>query len=235
MQLSPREAVKLAAIFDKKLNKAPQEIIVCPDFLALGAVAAVIKKSHLRLGAQDCAPASQGAYTGEVSPVSLRATGAKYVIIGHSERREYCHEDGALIRAKIIVALENGLTPILCIGESAIEKTSGQTQAVLKKQLSEALKGLKIKSPRQLLIAYEPIWAISSHRGARALSPEETNDIQYFIKICAAKLTGKEPAVLYGGSVNSVNAAGFLAQENIDGLLIGGASLNLAEMQKICR
>lgn len=235
MQLSPREAVKLAGVFANKLSKSGREIIICPDFVALSAIASAIKKSRLSLGAQDCAPTSRGAYTGEVSPVDLRIAGVKYVIIGHSERRQIAHEDGALIRAKIIAALESGLTPILCIGESAVEKKSGRTRAVLAKQLSEALRGIRIKSSARLIVAYEPVWAISSQRGAKALSPSEADGIQSFISARAARLIGFSPAVLYGGSVSAANAGSFLAQKNVSGLLIGGASLRLAEMQKICQ
>jgi triosephosphate isomerase len=200
----------------------------------LPLVAPLLKKSKLILGAQDSAVAASGAYTGEVSPANLRALGVKYVILGHSERREHLHENSAIINAKIMAALAQGLIPVLCVGEKLAEKESGATRIYLKEELHHALKGIKLKTAADLVIAYEPVWAISTNKNARPIQPAEAEDIQHFIKLQAASILHKTPRVLYGGSVTVANAGQFLQQKNIDGLLVGSASLLVKEFSALC-
>jgi triosephosphate isomerase len=242
MQLSYQAALALAKkmvrvagrkkIANRKIFS--RDLVICPDYLSLPAVAKILRPSRLRLGAQDSAGASRGAFTGEVSPADLKAFGARYVIIGHSERREHLHENSAIINAKIQSALAHKLIPILCVGEKLTERNNGEARQYLSGELSRALSGVRIKSAADLIIAYEPVWAISTGHGARPLVASETDAIQKFLKTRAARILKKSPRVIYGGSVNAANAAEFLRQKNIDGLLVGAASLNSAEFMAIC-
>jgi triosephosphate isomerase len=237
MQLNLRDAGRLAhrlssSALGKKAGK--NEVVVCPDYLALPSTAKVLRGGKIKLGAQDCAGAQRGAMTGEVSPADLKDLGVKYVIIGHSERREHLHENSAVINAKIKAALAKKLIPVLCVGEKLAERRSGQTRPYLNGELSRALHGVKIVSAADLIIAYEPVWAISGARGARPLDSAEAGVIQQFIKAKAALLLKKTPRVIYGGSVNVVNASAFLSEKNIDGLLVGSASLRAQEFIEIC-
>lgn len=234
MQLSYQASLSLATSYAKKIKHARHEVVICPDHLALPAVATLLKKSALSLGAQDSAGVIYGAYTGEVSPASLKALGIKYVILGHSERREHLHESSALINAKIKSALAQKLIPILCVGEKISEKESGETKKYLNMELAQALKGVKIKNASDLVIAYEPVWAISSNKKAKPLAAPEADEIQAFIKTQVNKLLKKKVRVIYGGSVSAVNAVGFLAQKNVAGLLVGSASLKLKDFSAIC-
>lgn len=230
MQLSYKDSLALAKAFKQKIKSA-SELVVCPDYLSLPAVVPLLKGSQWRLGAQDSAITAFGAYTGEVSPVNLKTLGVRYVILGHSERREHLHENGAIINAKIKAALANKLIPVLCVGERLIEKENGEAKKYLSDQLKMALKGVKIKAASDLVIAYEPLWAIGT---GHAIIPMEAGLINSFIKIQAAKILGKTVRVLYGGSVSAANAAFFLKEKNVDGFLIGGASLKAEEFKRIC-
>ena len=232
MQLDYKESLELAKKFAKNFKKHSDELIICPDFVALPAVSEIIKKSVLKLGAQDVAAFTSGAYTGEVSAKSLKQLGVKYVLIGHSERRQNLKEEGALLKLKITQAIGAGLIPILCIGESAASKKAKKTHQVLKKQLSEALDGLVITDGKLLVIAYEPIWAIGT---GKAVTPSEAESIHVFIKGVLTEIIGQIPRVIYGGSVAAKNAAELLEWPNIDGLLIGGASLKVDEFSKIVK
>ncbi len=229
MQLTIKESLFLANQFAKKIKNSKNEVVICPDYCALAFVGPILKKTKLNLGAQDSAVAVKGAYTGEVSPVNLRALGVKYVILGHSERREHLHENSAIINNKIKAALENKLIPVLCIGEKLAERNSGETKNYLLQELRHALKGVKIKTANDLIIAYEPVWAISTNKNAKPMSSGEASEIQTFIKTAAKKMLKKEVNVIYGGSTNAANAADFLVQKNIGGLLVGGASLKVDE------
>jgi triosephosphate isomerase len=234
MQLSLKASLELAKDCVELIKKPTNEIVLCPDYLALPFVGPILKKTKLLLGAQDSAAASSGAYTGEVSPANLRTLGVKYVILGHSERREHLHENSAIINAKIAAALAQDLIPVLCIGEKLAEKESGATRMYLREELNHALKGLKLRAATDLIIAYEPVWAISTNKNARPLGAAEAADIHNFIKTQAAKIVHKNLCILYGGSVNPVNAAEFLGQKNIDGLLVGSASLQVKEFSVLC-
>ena len=188
-------------------------------------VGPILKKTKLTLGAQDSATDNRAALTGEVSPLNLKALGVKYVILGHSERREHLHENSAIINRKIKSALVNKIIPILCIGEKLTEREDGQTKLFLNEELHHGLKGVKIKTASDLVIAYEPIWAISTNKNAKPMSPQEADEIQKFIRASAAKILKKNVRVIYGGSVDEKNAVSYLSQPNIDGALVGGASL----------
>lgn len=233
MQLTIKESLELAKQYSKKLSSTKNEVVVCPDFTALAFIGPILKGSKISLGAQDSAPFSMGAYTGEVSPRNLKVLGTKYVILGHSERREHLHENSALINYKVKAALENKLIPVLCVGEKLSEKEAGETKSYLLQELKHALKGVKIKFSSELVIAYEPVWAISTNKNAKPMLPGEAEEIQLFIKSQVKKIVRQELRILYGGSVNATNFQDFLKQKSIDGLLVGGASLKINDFSKI--
>lgn len=220
MQLSPKESITLAKKFKARAEKGSQ-IIICPDFLSLPLISPLLKRTAISLGAQDCANKERGALTGEISPADLKTLGVKYVIIGHSERREKLGENDQLINSKIIAALKNGLVPIICVGEKLTDKEAGRTRQVLNSQLRYALRGVKIKKASDLIIAYEPLWAIGT---GQAIIPAEAELIASFLEKETKKILGKKIAVLYGGSVDLQNAPIFLEQNHVAGLLVGGAS-----------
>ena len=233
MQLNIKNSLILAKKISQ-FNKYKSEVVICPDYTSLLLIAHILKKSKVFLGAQDSAINDYGAYTGEVSPLNLKTLGVKYVIIGHSERREHLHENSAVINAKIIAALNTNLIPILCVGEKLVEKEEGKTKSFLSEELRRALKNVKIKKASDLIIAYEPVWAISTNKASRSMAPSEADITQEFIKNRVAKILKKNIRVLYGGSVNLNNASDFLKQKNVDGLLIGAASLNFNDFSAIC-
>lgn len=235
MQMTVKESLELAKQFSKKIKPLANEVVICPDYSALPFVGPVLKSTKLFLGAQDSAAFIKGAHTGEVSPLNLKILGVKYVILGHSERREHLHENSAIINNKIKSALESKLIPVLCVGEKLSERESGQTKEYLKTELSHALKGVKIKAAGDLVIAYEPIWAISTNKNAKAIMPAEASEIQKFLRDQASRILKKSVRVIYGGSADANNASEFLAQDNIDGLLVGGASLKIAEFPKMIK
>ncbi len=234
MQLALKESLELTKQSAKKIKAGNNNVVLCPDFLSLPFVGPIIKGTKISLGAQDSAVADKGALTGEVSPLNLKALGVKYVILGHSERREHLHENSAIINLKIKAALANGLIPVLCVGEKMAVRQAGETGEFLSQELAVSLKGVKLKKSSDLVIAYEPIWAISTNKNARPLGAVEADAIHGFIKAKVKKILKQQVSVLYGGSTNSNNAGEFLAQENVDGLLIGGASLNIKDFSSIC-
>lgn len=230
MNLSISEGLTLVKEIKEKMKTKRQTVILCPDFTTLAFLKPIISGSALFLGAQDSAAQKKGAYTGEVSAFSLKSLGVRYVLLGHSERRINLHENASLINQKIKTALEAKLIPVLCVGEKLAEKKAGLTKKYLQTELKRALKGIKINSAADLLVAYEPVWAIStSSRQAKPLNPEETSEIHAFLKKELKKILHHDIKVLYGGSVKSSNAASFLAQKEIAGLLVGGASLQASE------
>lgn len=207
--------------------------VVCPPFVSLAAVKELIKGSSIGLGAQNIYFEEKGAYTGEISPLML-AELCQFVIIGHSERRQYFNETGEIVNKKIRAAQAVGLKPILCIGEKLEENEAGRTKAVLAEQIKSSLAGLDDVS--SLIIAYEPIWAIGT---GRAATGEQANGTIGFIRSNVAGLYGKDVAqgmrILYGGSVTADNTAEFMQQPEIDGALVGGASLKADQFVSIAR
>jgi triosephosphate isomerase len=210
---------------------------VCPPFPYLGLVGEILKGSRVSLGAQNLYPEMEGAFTGEVSPKMLLDLGCKYVILGHSERREILDESDAFINKKVRFALASGLHVILCIGETLEQRRSNQTEAVLDHQLMQGLAGLAAESLPLLSLAYEPIWAIGS-TGHHA-TPEQVQEAHAVIRQCFGRMFGEKAAqalvIQYGGSVNAENAVALLGQPGVDGALVGGASLNADHFLAIVR
>lgn len=234
MQLNYRESLNLATKFKTVLKNKKSDIVICPDYLALPRVAEILKNSSLKLGAQDSSVSNRGTYTGEVSPLNLKDLGVRYVILGHSERRLHFHETALIVNEKAKAALCLGLIPIVCIGERLSEKEAGSTKKYLETELRRSLKDIKLRRATDLIIAYEPVWAISGQQFAHPLLAAEAQKLHIFIKNKAEKILGHKVKVLYGGSVNSNNANNFLSQTEVDGLLVGGAALNLKSFQAIC-
>jgi triosephosphate isomerase len=236
MNLAYRDSLQLAKQYalSHKLKQAKREIVVCPDYLTLPVISGIIKGSGLSLGAQNCSAVLSGAQTGEVSAKNLQAIGVKYVIIGHSERRQGLGEDSALVAAKVKAALAANLRPILCIGETAQIKDKGQTKRFLSQELKLSLAGLDKAASKRLVIAYEPVWAISTAKKASPLVPEEAEAIHKYLSDLSTKLLGQAVPVLYGGSVKPDNAKEYLAKTHISGLLVGGASLRIADFEAVC-
>lgn len=235
MNLGIRESVALAhgVLQSLKGREIAPDVVICPPFTALSEVQKAVSKSKLALGAQNCGADRAGAFTGEVSLPMLKDVGCSFVIIGHSERRNYMKEDGILLHKKFRLALEEKITPILCVGETKIEREAGRAIEFVKNQLREIFENqISLKTSR-IMVAYEPIWAIGT--GAPA-SVADIVEMHQIIRAEVAKLTGTDPLrveVLYGGSINDDNAYEYLRESEIDGLLVGGASLKLNQFTGI--
>jgi triosephosphate isomerase (TIM) len=203
------------------------EIVVCPTFLALDAAIGAAKGSNVTVGAQDLHWEKEGAFTGEVSAPMLVAVGVTHVIIGHSERRQYFGETDDTVNLKLKSAVEAGLTPIVCVGEVLEERDAGLTDDVLRRQCMRAFHKISAKKAARLVVAYEPVWAIGTGKTA---TPQMASDAHTIIRGEAAKAFGQEFAdklrILYGGSVKPENAKALMSEEEIDGALVGGASLD---------
>lgn len=203
------------------------EVIICVPFTHLASVNGVIDSSRLGLGAENCADHKSGAYTGEVSAAMVASTGAKYVILGHSERRQYYGETSETLREKVALAFENNLKPIFCIGEVLAERENGTHFDVVKAQIEEGLFNLSAEDFGKIILAYEPVWAIGTGKTA---TDDQAEEMHAFIRNVIAEKYGKEVAentsILYGGSCKPTNAAALFAKPNVDGGLIGGAALD---------
>lgn len=213
----------------KELAKGVEgvEIVIGAPFTALESAVKTVEGSNIAIAAQNMYPKDSGAYTGEISPVMLKELGVKYVILGHSERREYFHETNAFINEKVKSALAHGLTPILCIGEKLEEREAGKTAEVNEKQIREGMAGLTPEEAVKVVIAYEPVWAIGTGKTATPEMAEETHkEIRDVLVAMFGAKVADEITIQYGGSMNAKNAAELLAMENIDGGLVGGASLD---------
>lgn len=237
MKLGIKESLVLAKEFREKFkNFKKQEVVLCPHFIALPEAKKILRGSKMKLGAQDVFWEQSGSFTGEISPDILAEAGCEYVIVGHSERRKYLLENYEMIHKTVKAVLNtDNLTPIVCIGEEASDRKTNKRDFVLVNQLQEALSGVKILSKQKLVVAYEPIWAIGS---GIAIEPEEAEYAHKIIKIALNDIFGPQIAsenikIVYGGSVTSKNVAGFKNLENLDGLLVGGASLKAGEFYKI--
>lgn len=213
---------------------ADRDIVLAPAFPALEAVAAALKGTQAALAAQDAFWEDEGAFTGEVSPRMLAAAGCRYVILGHSERRQFFGETDATVRRKVKAVLAAGLIPIVCVGEREEERERGETFSVLDKQLRDGLKDAVTVDPGRVVIAYEPVWAIGTGRTATAAQAEEAHG---FIRGRLAEFASREFAegvrILYGGSVKPDNIAELMAMPNVDGALVGGASLQAESFARI--
>jgi triosephosphate isomerase len=211
-------------------------VMVAPPFTALGVVAGALKGSRIDLGGQDLFWEAEGAYTGEISAPMLRVEGCTYVIIGHSERRQYFGETNATVSRKIRAALHGGLIPVVCIGESEAERESNQTFSVAQKQLEEGLEGLTSDEVQRVTIAYEPVWAIGTGKTASADQAQEVHEfIRRRMEIAYGNSVANVMRILYGGSVKSENIGDLMAMADIDGALVGGASLDADSFAAIVR
>lgn len=210
------------------------DIVVMPPFTALSAVASVLRGSNVGLGAQNCHYEKEGAFTGEIAPAMLIEVGCRYVIIGHSERRQYFKETDDLLNRKLKAAVSVGLTPIFCVGELLAEREAGRFQDVVGTQVRNGLQGLTPEEFSNIIVAYEPVWAIGTGRTATS---EMAQEAHYFIRGLLSEVGGWDRAqrtiLLYGGSVKPENISGLMAQPDIDGALVGGASLDAQSFSRI--
>jgi triosephosphate isomerase len=235
MYKTPAETI---AFFEKFRPLAGQaehcEVVICPPFTNLAAAVAAAQGSRIRIGAQNIGWAREGAFTGEISGPMIVAAGATYVLVGHSERRQYFAETDETVLKRTQAALEFGLTPIVCVGERLEERESGHTEAVLARQFQNGIAGLSEQQFARILIAYEPVWAIGTGKTA---TPEIAADAHRAIRGQVRAKFGKEAAeairILYGGSVKPDNVRTLMAQPEIDGVLVGGASLDAVSFASI--
>ncbi len=229
MNTTVPEGVTLAKEVNEKLAAiTPKcDVIICVPFTHLCPVNEVINSEKLGLGAENCADHAKGAYTGEVSAAMVASTGATYVILGHSERRQYYGETSETLKEKVALAFENGLTPIFCIGEVIEERENGTAFDVVKKQIVDALFHLSAEDFSKIILAYEPVWAIGTGKTA---TDDQAEEMHAFIRGVIAEKYGQEVAdntsILYGGSCKPGNAKALFAKPNVDGGLIGGAALD---------
>ena len=232
MNLTPSEGVKLVNELKPLVKDADCEVVVCVPATDIQAVGEAIKGSNIKLGAENVHFKDSGAYTGEISAAMLLELGVEYVIIGHSERRQYFGETDETVNLRTLKALEKGLTPIVCVGETLEERETGKTEEVLKRQITVGLKG--IEDLTKLVIAYEPVWAIGTGKTATSEQANETIGFirktlaENFCEKCAAKVQ-----IQYGGSMKPANCKELMAMEEIDGGLIGGAALKAADFAAI--
>lgn len=234
MNKTLQEGIELAKTVNRQVEDNGIVVVLCTPFIHLSEVRNVITKDSLYLGAQNCASESSGAYTGEVSVDMIRSTGAEYVIIGHSERRTYYHEDNTLLNKKVKLALAAGLFPIFCCGEVLAERQAGNHVQVVKKQIEEGLFDLSPEDFGKVVIAYEPVWAIGTGVNATSGQAQEMHKV---IRDLIAEKYGNPAAdntsILYGGSCKPSNAKELFANADVDGGLIGGASLVAADFMGI--
>lgn len=229
------EAIQLVEKLKKGFkNKNKVEVVICPSFTNLSAVNAIVKDSDIKLGAQNMYTEEKGAYTGEINASMLRSVGCKYVIIGHSERRQYFNESNEFLNKKIKVAIENNLYPIYCVGETLEQREAGKVEKVIKEQIEDGLKGITSDDLKKIVLAYEPVWAIGTGKTA---TPEQANDVHVFIRKLLAALSNNNVAeqisILYGGSVTPESSSELMSKSDIDGALVGGASLKVDSFMEI--
>jgi triosephosphate isomerase len=228
------EAIELADGVVAATKGADAEVVVCPSHVCLMPVFAVVRESHVILGAQDVHWEEKGAYTGKVSCSMLKSAGVVYVIIGHSEQRTYFHETNETVNKKVKVVLGTGLLPIICVGETLEEREAGRTEDVVKDHVTGAYQGLTKDQALKTVIAYEPVWAIGTGKVA---TPQQAQEVHAFIRTLMMDLYDSETAesirIQYGGSMKPDNAGELLSQKDIDGGLIGGASLKAEDFKGI--
>ena len=235
MNKTLQEGVALATELKNALTTKPNcEVVIGTPFIQLATVSELLKGSYIEVAAENCANKASGAYTGEVSAAMVASTGATYCILGHSERRAYYGETHEILKDKVLLALENNLKPIFCIGEVKEEREANKQNEVVKAQLEGSVFNLSAEDFGKLVLAYEPVWAIGTGLTA---SPEQAQEIHAYIRSLVSDKYGKEVAencsILYGGSCNGKNAAGLFANADIDGGLIGGAALKCEDFKAI--
>lgn len=213
-----------------------REILVCPPALYIYPLVHALVDSSVFVGAQNVFWEDQGAFTGEMSAPMIRSTGARFAIIGHSERRQYFSETDETVNKRLLACIRAGITPVACVGETLAEREAGKTLSVISAQLKGGLKGVSASQAAHLVIAYEPVWAIGTGKTA---TPEMAQEVHSFIRAQLKELFGPEASgatrILYGGSVKPDNIDILMAQEDIDGALVGGASLEVASFERIIR
>ncbi len=236
MNLTPSEGAKYAKELSQAYKKSGADckiMIACP-FVDLPFVVDAVKGTPVIVAAQNMANHKSGAYTGEVSPAMLKDIGVNTVILGHSERRQYYGETDEIVNSKVLLALEEGMDVDLCVGETLDERESGKLEEVLKRQISVGLQGVKPEEMKKITIAYEPVWAIGTGKTA---TPEDADEAHAYIRKVVADIYNKDIAenliIQYGGSVKAGNVKALMAKENIDGALVGGASLKLDDFLPI--
>ncbi len=226
MNKTLQEGVALAAELKELVTNPACEVVIGTPFIHLATVAGIMKGSPIKVAAENCADKEKGAFTGEVSAQMVKSTGAEYCILGHSERRAYYHEDNDILREKVLLALANDLKPIFCIGEVKEEREAGRQNDVVKAQLEGSLFNLSAEDFAKITLAYEPVWAIGTGLTA---TPAQAQEMHAFIRSLVCQKYGEQVAddttILYGGSCNEKNAAELFANPDVDGGLIGGASL----------
>lgn len=229
------EAVTLVSSLKAGIPKSVDcSVVVCPPFTALSAASKILTDTPIELGAQNMFHEDEGAYTGEISPLMIKDLNCRYVILGHSERRQYFKEDNLLINEKVKTALKYSIVPIVCIGESLAEREARQFLEVVKKQFEESFKGLTGEDMQRTVMAYEPVWAIGTGKTA---SPEQAEQMHSYIRRLLKEKFGNDVAakvmILYGGSVKPDNIAALTEKPNVDGALVGGASLKAEQFIQI--
>ena len=238
MNLTPSQSLSLAKEMKKNIkDDQGKDVVFCPSFSSLESVSKIFAKTRIALGAQDVFYKDNGAFTGEESIFSLKELGCRYVIVGHSERRKYLNETNEIINKKIAICIDNGLVPVLCIGETLEQRHEGKTENVLWNQLNQCLSGIEIMPSEQIVIAYEPIWAIGT---GESISPNDAAKIfssiyQNILDLWPLTIAANNVRILYGGSVDSQIAAELSKIDKINGFLVGGTSLNSEEFPKIIK
>ena len=234
---TPSEAIEMLEELISLVKKIDSvDIVIVPPFTVLFSAIQTVKNTNIMVGAQNMYYEEKGAFTGEVSPIFLKELGCKYVILGHSERRDIFNESDDLINKKLKKALKSDLNPIVCIGEHLEEREAGRTKNVIENQFNLTFKDLKSEEFSRVIIAYEPIWAIGTGKTA---TPEQAEEIHIFIRELIASIYGKNTAetvrIQYGGSIKPTNAKEIFKKENIDGGLVGGASLQSKSLYEIIK
>lgn len=235
MHKTVKEAVAFVNLLKERLaEKGEKAVAVAPPFTSLYPVAEALKGSGISLSAQNVCDSEEGAYTGEVSARMLVDAGCEFVIVGHSERRAFFGEDNGLINRKIKAAAKYGLKPIFCVGETLHERESGETFAIVERQFKEGLKDINASDVARIVIAYEPVWAIGTGKTA---TPGQAAEVHVFIRKTVGRIYGKDVSrhipVIYGGSVNPANIDALMAERDINGVLVGGASLDVESFARI--
>ena len=221
------EAVEFVNDIKDKVNNTDVEAVICAPFTLLKDLKEATKGTNIKIGAQNMHYAEQGAFTGEISAPMLKELNIDYVVLGHSERRQYFNETNETVNKKVIKALEEGIDPILCVGETLEEREASETKNVCKEQTEKALVGVSAEDMKKVVIAYEPVWAIGTGKTATS---EDANDVIAYIRQVVANIYGdlaNEVRIQYGGSVKPSNVAEIMNQSDIDGALVGGASLDV--------
>jgi triosephosphate isomerase len=231
-QTQARDLAKAVAAASRDV--ADRDVMIAPPFTALAAVAEAISGSAVLLGSQNVCWEEKGAFTAEISPVMLKELGCNLAIVGHSERRHVFGESNAIVNRRVLGALKFGMTPILCVGETLTEREANRTLPILEQQVSEGLKDLSLEKARQIIVAYEPVWAIGTGKTATV---EQAQTAHAFIRELLSRIFEKDIAsqirILYGGSVNSGNVDALMHEPDIDGALVGGAALTIDSFDRI--